>query len=614
MRARLDRDGNLHTVERQAIVFDGEWNGGERRFNLALGQDLDFHKIERIDPRSGARIPLERGNLSVVDHYDWTKNRTLRWRSRRESDPPFAHTTLVYELDYTISNVLIPDGDGYRLDHAFAFADRDGVIEHFTLALELAPEFQPRIATPLHWEVANIPPGETFGVRLPLRFTGAGTPASVTAGASPLTRGAVALALVIGAGVLLNAFYRREKARGSFEPLPAVNVDEAWLAANLFTMPPEVAGAAWDSSTGSAEVAGLIARLVQEGKLASRVEREGKLMKHDVLHLKLLVDRKQLHDYESKLISGLFFDGRTDVSTDDIKDHYKKSGFDPASKIRGGIDKQVRRILGQGKKPPAVTGRIFSILGIVVLFVTAIALLVLSAIADIAGLPAIILFVVPGCLLGLVPSIFLSLRFAKKASKRAAAIFIAIAPLLVLGAVICEFIFGAFDGAMPYFHAGVLLLLGIAVLFLGFLAVALRIAMSGESPESLALRRKLVAAREFFRQQLARPDPSLRDEWYPYLLAFGLGPSVDKWFRSYGSNLAGGNVVPRSFGGGSSSTTSSSSGSSWSGGGGAFGGAGASGAWAAAAGTLAAGVSSASSGGGGGGGGFSSGGGGGGGW
>ena len=39
---RLDADGRLHVVERQAIRFNGDWNGAERIFRLGLDQWLDF--------------------------------------------------------------------------------------------------------------------------------------------------------------------------------------------------------------------------------------------------------------------------------------------------------------------------------------------------------------------------------------------------------------------------------------------------------------------------------------------------------------------------------------------------------------------------------------------
>ena len=141
-------------------------------------------------------------------------------------------------------------------------------------------------------------------------------------------------------------------------------------------------------------------------------------------------------------------------------------------------------------------------------------------------------------------------------------------------------------------------------------------------------------ARNYLRRQLKSAKPDLRDAWYPWLLALGLGKYVDKWFRVPGAQPL---TTPPSdhFAQptGSSGTAFSTGPSQWTGGGGAFGGAGASGAWAAAASTLAAGVASptsssgggfsgsssgsgggSSSGGGGGGGGGGTGGGGGGGW
>ena len=47
--ARLDADGRLHLKERHAMVFTGDWNGGERNFSLVVGQDFDFERISRID-------------------------------------------------------------------------------------------------------------------------------------------------------------------------------------------------------------------------------------------------------------------------------------------------------------------------------------------------------------------------------------------------------------------------------------------------------------------------------------------------------------------------------------------------------------------------------------
>src|SRR6266571_7384284 len=84
--ARLDADGRLHVREQQMMVFDGDWNGGERRFNIRPGQSLDVQRIVRVE--NGADIPLTRGNLSQVDHWDFAANNVIRWRSRLPSDPP----------------------------------------------------------------------------------------------------------------------------------------------------------------------------------------------------------------------------------------------------------------------------------------------------------------------------------------------------------------------------------------------------------------------------------------------------------------------------------------------------------------------------------------------
>jgi hypothetical protein len=38
VRAILDADGRLHVTESQAMVFTGDWNGGERIFRVSPGQ------------------------------------------------------------------------------------------------------------------------------------------------------------------------------------------------------------------------------------------------------------------------------------------------------------------------------------------------------------------------------------------------------------------------------------------------------------------------------------------------------------------------------------------------------------------------------------------------
>ena len=42
--ANIDADGRLHVVERHSMVFDGDWNGGERQFRVRGAQ---FHRRNR---------------------------------------------------------------------------------------------------------------------------------------------------------------------------------------------------------------------------------------------------------------------------------------------------------------------------------------------------------------------------------------------------------------------------------------------------------------------------------------------------------------------------------------------------------------------------------------
>src|SRR5262249_34578193 len=139
VKARLDADGVLHAVERHAMVFTGDWNGGERAFRIAQGQKLTLQGIRRIDPKTGEARALESGSVELVDHYAFAGPTTVRWRSRLPSDPPFEDTEIDYELTYTLSGILIRQGPAYRLDHDFAFPERAGAIDAFSLDLELDP-------------------------------------------------------------------------------------------------------------------------------------------------------------------------------------------------------------------------------------------------------------------------------------------------------------------------------------------------------------------------------------------------------------------------------------------------------------------------------------------
>jgi len=607
VRANLDAEGRLAVSERLAYVFTGDWNGGERVFDIRRSQRLELTGLYRLDLAAGVAVPLVRGDLDQVDHYDWADRNTLRWRSRAPFDPPFDETEIVYVIDYVLDGVLLDTGDGYRLDHDFAIPNRQDLIGRFTLDFTLDPAWQPETALPEHWEATGLVPGESFVVGATLAYGGTGSPRTWRTLAPPWLGWTLAgglLATLLGGSAL---FWRRERTRGRFAPLPrAVEIDEAWLAEHVFRHRPEVVGAAWDNVTGASEVAALLARLVQEGKLSSRVEKRGRgWLATEVLHLQRLVPLDAFEGYERQLVAALFVSGeRTD--TEKIRAHYKSRGFDPASKIKAGVTRRVDDLLG-GRAEPA--RRRLGRAGCLVLL-AGVALLGFAAWRDAADAPLVIGGLIAGALLS-------TLGAGLAAGSRQAVVH-PVAAAIPFHVPLLALVAGAVWLVLHQPQlVGTPALVGLAGVAATLAAGILHAARSVESPERIALRKRLAGARAFFREQLARTQPDLRDEWYPYLLAFGLGSRIDRWFKAFGEAGSGAAAsTAAALGGGSGSGGSSST---WTGGGGAFGGAGASAAWATAAGGLAAGVSPPGSSGGGGsssggGGGGSSGGGGAGGW
>jgi uncharacterized membrane protein YgcG len=597
--ARLDADGRLHVKERQAMVFSGDWNGGERRFRLSGPQQLQLQGLTRISA-DGRRIPLVHSDLSGVDQYGWSDAHTLRWRSRRATDPPFEQTELTYELTYQLSNILLADGSAtFQLDHDFAFTDRDGPIERFSLDLELDPawraegDFEPQQA------FGPLAPGEGARLTLPLKYVGAGHPSAVTATASTTLRyGASALLLGL-LGLVFGALYRRESGIGRFAPLlDPKHIDRAWLAQHLFSLQPELVGATVDRHTSAAEVAALIARLHQEKKLASRVVKNEGLGRGDNLELVLLVDRSQFADYERALVDKLFFAGN-ETDTAAIRQHYKQKGFDPADSLRARLEAQMRALVGIRK---ASGWRVVPLVILVGLSLIGVAQVDRE---QMIGEARLVVTMSLWAVALVVCSILAWTWKDNPARPRLGFVW-----LLAVGSAHTLWLVTNVIGlpALPPIAALHFTLLGATVL-----ACIAIIAPSREQAPGVALRQRLAAAKRYFASELDKPNPQLDDAWFPYLVALELAHDVEDWFKAFGAASPAGSKNFSAMSSSSGSGSSKSSSSNWTGGGGAFGGAGASATWMAAASTLSAGVSAPSKSSGGGGGGRS-GGGGGGGW
>ncbi len=605
--ASLDADGRLRVSERQTMVFTGDWNGGERTFRLGFAQDLTIHGIYRVDPETGNRFKLQLGGLHQVDHWDWATGESLRWRSRLPTDPPFDEQTLIYVLEYTLTGVLVKRGDSYRLDHDFAFPNRVGNIEWFSLELEVDPVWRPRTNLPYSLQRKNLQPGQSAVVTSELEYIGSESPGAVVSALRFEIRAAIFALSLSGLAILFLRFRRHESERGRYDDGVSKRIDREYLEGHLFHRRAEVIGALWDRKVGPPEVAATIARLVAEGKLKSEVREEGRWIKKKVLTLKLLVERREFESYERKLIDKLFFDDRTETDTDAVRKRYSKTGFNPTSVIRDRLEKRLDHVFGA--PPPSPSSKL-----VWLLFAAVVVCLGLEGVTRGETALVIVAFLIFTFLPALLVGSFLAYRYRKRNLNLGPASlgFLVPAALLTGAVVLGAFVEDLFGVNIPDFFPGIF---GVVALALAPVAVAslfFHLAKARDSKDVIAKRRGLAEIRRHFIRELRRPQPVLEDAWFPYLLAFGLDRQVDGWFKSFGGAASGYHATHSS-----SSFGSSGGASSWTGGGGAFGGAGASAGWAAAATGLAAGVatpSSSSSGGGGFSGGGSSGGGGGGGW
>lgn len=598
--ARLDADGRLHVVERHVMVFTGDWNGGERIFRIAPGQSLSLEAVRRFDRSTGASRDLVSGDVNAVDHYVLMNGTTLRWRSRSPADPEFDKTEIGYEIAYTLSGVLLQQGDRFILDHNFALPDANKPISNFTVNLDIDPAWTPPAGLAKRWAARSLVPGENFVVHAELGRAAASAPAAVRRGTPRLFRAALLAVFLLATLGMGFAFYLREASLGRFQDAASPDsIDEDWLHQHLFTLLPEEAGALWDDTIGAPEVTAVLAGLTAEKKLETTATD-----KEMTMRLKAPLDT--FTGYEHELLHALFFGGRTETSTSAIKAHYKSTGFDPASKIEPGLRERLAKHADfQDRSGRPLRGPTFF------MFLAGAALLVFEALRGEIGWGTVVgAAISTGFFWGI--GLFAAYRYQNRMDALGPwSLSFLFVPLI--------FLWNRFGGVSSGGVSPPAALIGQLLLQLAAVNNLFNVAKTRSGPRKIARRKELVAARRYFLRELAKPAPRMKDAWFPWVAAFGLGSEVDRWFRSFGG-AASASLASRDLGSGSTSSSSSSGFSAdsggFTGGGGFSGGGGSSGSWAVAAGALAAGVSapSSSGGGGGGGGGGSSGGGGGGGW
>ena len=323
--------------------------------------------------------------------------------------------------------------------------------------------------------------------------------------------------------------------------------------------------------------------------------------------MRLLVPISELSGYDRDLVQALFFGSRKETDTDAIKAHYKASGFDPSSKIKPGLEAKLKTHPDFQDRAPAAGGRITALLFLLGFAAHGYAVLTDAEELGTAIGAGITFFVIYGI------GALCAWGYQKRVDR-----LDAWSPLFLwVPALLFWF---AWMGVREGGRSPAVVVVGQLLLRLAVVSGVFFIAKTRNGPRRIARRKALASARRYFADELRSPAPRLEDEWFPYVVAFGLTAEADQWFKAHGATAAATATASTWRGSSSGSSSSpSSSGGGWTGGGGAFGGAGASGTWAVAAGALASGVAAPSSsssggGGGGGGGGGSSGGGGGGGW
>ncbi len=603
--AHLNADGTLTVTETQSMVFTGDWNGGERQFNIRPRQQLSLTGVAREVAGVLRELSLD-SSLNDVDDYAMTDAHTLRWRSRMPDDPPFSATPIRYHIRYVLSGILLKEEETYRLEHDFAFPDREGPIARFELTLTLDPAWQPEAPVEPLYSAGPLAPGKSFVLGLAMRYSGDGVP-----GARDSRRPqelVIAVSALLGVTFFaLVAWFIREQRYGRFAPI-AHQVDEAWLREHILKYPAEVVAAAWDENVGTAEVVALLARMEADGKLESSVGK-GKT-KNASMTMRLTADRSTLNAHERALIDKLFFDHRTDTSTSVVRAHYRTKGFQPADEIRPALEAAVDALL-----PPTPKRRRFSLISIALLTAGSALIIYKWTQGDPGGFALLLpMLVVAG--VGWITG----LKFRSYLHWNLTAAVLCLLPTLIIAAGTAWYLwFRAGSGAVELAPDTAY---GIVAVALAYILSCVNAMKSRRSPAAIAFRKTLSSGRVYFMQQLKTAEPALRDEWYPWLLGLELSKQVAAWSAERPRPASGGGRRHTSAASASFGTSSGSSSGGFGGfTGGRSGGAGASASWHAAAIGMAATVSppssSGSSGGGsssGSSGGGSSGGGGGGGW
>jgi hypothetical protein len=228
--------------------------------------------------------------------------------------------------------------------------------------------------------------------------------------------------------------------------------------------------------------------MTAEGKLESKVEGPNSM------RLSLKVDRDKLNAHESALVDGLFFGQRTETSTNDVRQHYKNSGFNPALVIKPPLDHQVKMVLPPGETRvrhwPSV-----------VLYVAGLVLLASSSYSEpVLGSAAIAIAMISLFLVAILQFPGWLFRSRIDWGLKAAAFLLIPASVVSLGtAAFLWWYAGAGEVDLPW-----TMIAALTVLALGISNASIKGMKSGQSSAAIAFRKRLARGRSFFLKEIKK--------------------------------------------------------------------------------------------------------------
>src|SRR6202035_3948153 len=231
-----------------------------------------------------------------------------------------------------------------------------------------------------------------------------------------------------------------------------------------------------------------------------------------------------------------FFAGREETATELVRKHYRRSGFDPAALIEPGIKGRLHKhpgLAGQTRAPSRLRTLVLLLAGFALL-----ALEVARSWDQGLVLRALQFVCVP---FFYVPGLLAAVAWRKRTEHLNLASLTFLLPGLAIagaGAFLACFD-DWFRGVSFFIQSGPAGNLALAVFPLAAFSSLLNNACSRETPATIRKRQLLLLARRHLARELESRQPALRDEWFPYLLAFGLERDVDRWFHAFGTAAGG---------------------------------------------------------------------------